>query len=87
MFAACRPPSLVTVTEGKLTPSEERVVRLVGRGRTNAEIAKALGLQPRTVAAHLTHAYRKLGVRSRTELALLIADAPVRAEAERTVIP
>lgn len=47
-------------TERKLTAAEEGVARLVARGRTNAEIAKALCMQPRTVAAHLTCAYRKL---------------------------
>jgi DNA-binding NarL/FixJ family response regulator len=72
-------------TERKLTAAEEHVARLVARGRTNAEIAKALCVEPRTVAAHLTRAYRKLGVRSRTELALLIAERSTH-DAERTVI-
>jgi pimeloyl-ACP methyl ester carboxylesterase len=54
-----------------LTPSERRVVGLVQRGMTNAEIAASLRISSRTVENHLTRAYSKLGVRSRTELALL----------------
>ena len=54
-----------------LTPSEGRIVRLAQRGLMNAEIAKQLRLSLRTVENHLSRAYGKLGVRSRTELALL----------------
>jgi DNA-binding CsgD family transcriptional regulator len=54
---------------GELTPTEERVARLAAAGRTNREIAESLFLSVRTVETHLTHAYRKLRVRSRTELA------------------
>ena len=58
-----------TRTEG-LTAAELRVAALVANGRTNREVAAALFLGERTVASHLTHIYAKLGVRSRTELAL-----------------
>jgi DNA-binding CsgD family transcriptional regulator len=54
-----------------LTPSEQRTVRLAQRGLSNAEIANQLELSLRTVENHLSRAYGKLGVRSRTELALL----------------
>ncbi len=54
-----------------LTPSERRIVGLAQRGLTNAEIASQLELSSRTVENHLARAYGKLGVRSRTELALL----------------
>ena len=54
-----------------LTPSERRIVGLAQRGLTNTEIASQLKLSSRTVENHLTRAYGKLGVRSRTELALL----------------
>lgn len=54
-----------------LTPSERRVAGLAQRGLTNAEIAGQMKLSPRTVENHLGRAYGKLGVRSRTELALL----------------
>jgi DNA-binding CsgD family transcriptional regulator len=52
-----------------LTPAEERVAALVAEGHTNKEVAAALFLTERTVEFHLTHVYRKLGVRSRAELA------------------
>jgi DNA-binding CsgD family transcriptional regulator len=52
-----------------LTASERRVAELVAAGRSNKEIAAALVVSQRTVEAHLTRAYSKLGVRSRTELA------------------
>jgi pimeloyl-ACP methyl ester carboxylesterase/DNA-binding CsgD family transcriptional regulator len=54
-----------------LTLSERRVVGLAQRGLTNSEISVSLRISPRTVENHLTRAYSKLGVRSRTELALL----------------
>jgi DNA-binding CsgD family transcriptional regulator len=54
-----------------LTPSERRIAGLAQRGLTNTEIASQLKLSPRTVENHLARAYGKLGVRSRTELALL----------------
>ena len=56
-------------TGGELTPAEERVAALVAEGRTNKEVAAALFVTERTVEFHLSHVYRKLGVRSRAELA------------------
>jgi DNA-binding CsgD family transcriptional regulator len=53
----------------ELTPAEERVAALVAEGLSNKEAAAALFLTERTVEFHLTHVYRKLGVRSRSELA------------------
>lgn len=54
----------------ELTARERSVCDLVAGGATNREAATALFLSPRTVEHHLRQAYRKLGVRSRTELAL-----------------
>ncbi len=54
---------------GELTPTEERVAELAGRGLRNTEIAAQLFVTPKTVEATLSRVYRKLGVRSRTELA------------------
>jgi DNA-binding CsgD family transcriptional regulator len=56
-----------------LTLSEARVARLIAEGRTDEEIAKGLGLTVVQVDADRAALYRKLGVRSRTELALLIS--------------
>jgi DNA-binding CsgD family transcriptional regulator len=59
---------------GGLTPTERRVAELVAQGHTNREVAGRLFLSTKTVAAHLTSAYAKLGVRSRTELARRLRD-------------
>jgi predicted ATPase/class 3 adenylate cyclase/DNA-binding CsgD family transcriptional regulator len=51
-----------------LTPAEHDVVRLVGEGLGNKDIATRLFVSPRTVQAHLTHVYTKLGLTSRVQL-------------------
>jgi DNA-binding CsgD family transcriptional regulator len=56
-----------------LTATEERIAALVGAGRRNREVAAELFVSVATVEAHLTRIYRKLGVRSRTELTGKIA--------------
>lgn len=58
-----------TENPNALTPTEQQVADLVVAGRSNAEIAANLVVSLRTVESNLTRAYRKLGVRSRTELA------------------
>jgi DNA-binding CsgD family transcriptional regulator len=55
---------------GGLTPTEEQVARLVAAGRTNREVAEALFVSVKTVDANLSRIFHKLGVRSRTELAI-----------------
>jgi DNA-binding NarL/FixJ family response regulator len=60
---------------GTLTPTESRIAALVAQGRRNREIAGELLVSAATVEAHLTRIYRKLGVRSRTELAQSIGNA------------
>ena len=52
-----------------LTPSETKVAALVAAGNTNREVADALFISVHTVEANLKRIYRKLGIRSRTELA------------------
>jgi DNA-binding CsgD family transcriptional regulator len=56
-------------SRGELTEAEARVAELVARGRTNREVADALFLTVHSVETSLTRIYRKLGVRSRAELA------------------
>jgi DNA-binding CsgD family transcriptional regulator len=57
-----------------LTPSERRVAELAAEGLSNREIAQSLFLTVKTVEGHLTHAYRKLDVHSRTELPKALAE-------------
>lgn len=64
-----RPRKIVRAGVDALTASERRVARMAAEGMTNKEIAQALFVTVRTVEAHLHHAYQKLGIASRTELA------------------
>jgi DNA-binding CsgD family transcriptional regulator len=67
-----------------LTPRETRVAMLVAQGARSRDVASALFLSERTVESHLAAVYRKLGVRSRTELAVhLAAPANVRGEVQQ----
>jgi DNA-binding NarL/FixJ family response regulator len=77
------PPSIASVVvrhlssteeqtpETALTAREMEVLCLVSQGLSNQQIAHKLDLSVRTIEAHLTHIYNKLGVGSRTEAALL----------------
>jgi DNA-binding NarL/FixJ family response regulator len=56
-----------------LTPTERRIADRVACGLSNAEVARELFLSPKTVEWNLSKIYRKLGVRSRTELAVQFA--------------
>ncbi len=57
----------------QLSQQELQVTRHVVRGARNREVATALFLSPKTVEGHLSSAYRKLGIRSRTELVARLA--------------
>jgi DNA-binding NarL/FixJ family response regulator len=58
------PPSVV------LSAREEEVLRMVTQGLPNKSIARRLGISERTVKAHLTHIFQRLGVTDRTQAAL-----------------
>ena len=81
--AGVRPPvrHVSASTLDELTPQEFQIARLVAAGQNNLEVAAALFLSRKTVEAHLTRVYRKVDVRSRTELAgvLLAQDGPAPA--------
>ena len=66
-----RRPSAETVEA--LTPRETDIVRLVGQGLGNKEIAYRLGVSVATVRTHLSKVYGKIGTASRVELAILAA--------------
>ncbi len=66
----------------RLTPQELQVALVVARGATNREAGSALFLSPKTIETHLGRIYRKLSVRSRTELAAFLARDGALREAE-----
>jgi DNA-binding CsgD family transcriptional regulator len=63
------------VDNAALTGAERRCAELAAAGATNREIAAALFVSVKTVEATLSRSYRKLGVRSRTQLARMLAEA------------
>ena len=79
---------------GALTPTEERVAALVASGRTYREVADVLFISPKTVQWNLSKIYRKLGVRSRGELAAKLAveggsrgESPSRDDDQSPAVP
>lgn len=74
--------SLATLTPGQLhnlderlsplSPREREVAIAVAAGATNKEVARSMGITERTVKAHLTAAFERLGVRDRMQLSLLV---------------
>jgi DNA-binding CsgD family transcriptional regulator len=67
--AGARPRRNVLTGPDALTPAEARIARLAADGQTNREIAQALFLSVKTVEWQLSHAYAKLRVERRGELA------------------
>jgi len=53
-----------------LSPREREVLRLVAAGRPNKLIARELGISEKTVKAHLTSLFQRIGVTDRTQAAL-----------------
>jgi len=68
--------------DGALTRTEWNVARLVAEGRRNREIASSLFMSVHTVEAHLTRIYRKLGIRSRSDLTRLVSDNAITLSAD-----
>ena len=67
--AGSRPRSVLRQGADALTPSERRVATMAAEGLSNPQIAQRLFITRATVESHLHAAYRKLGIRSRGELA------------------
>ncbi|HEY6608877.1 MAG TPA: helix-turn-helix transcriptional regulator, partial [Candidatus Limnocylindria bacterium] len=63
-----------TSSGGELTSTEANVARLVATGKSNREVAAALFVTPKAIEASLARIYAKRGVRSRTQLAHLLAE-------------
>ncbi|GGS34009.1 MULTISPECIES: response regulator [Actinokineospora] len=69
-FAAAEPPS-VPADLAVLTPREREVLTLVGRGRSNAELAADLTLSEATVKTHVARIFAKLALRDRAQAVVL----------------
>ncbi len=78
------PPAMGDVPPGvaELTPREREVLALIGQGASNREIARALFLSEGTVKNHVTHLLGRLGLRDRTQAALLAASLPPAPQIE-----
>ena len=72
---------------GELTAAERRIAALIAQGMRNREIGQTLFMSVATVEAHLTRIYRKLGIRSRSELARLVTDGTVVTTAADSLDP
>jgi DNA-binding CsgD family transcriptional regulator/tetratricopeptide (TPR) repeat protein len=70
-----RPRRTAMTGVDSLTPSERRVAEMAAAGPTNREIAQALFVTQRTVEVHLTSIYRKLAIKSRSQLAAALAQS------------
>ncbi|HXW45512.1 MAG TPA: LuxR C-terminal-related transcriptional regulator, partial [Streptosporangiaceae bacterium] len=62
-----------------LTPREHQIAAMVATGRSNKAIAAELSISPPTVARHIANISAKLGFRSRTQIAVWVADRPPAA--------
>jgi DNA-binding NarL/FixJ family response regulator len=67
-----------------LTPQQFKVLVLVAEGQLNKQIADALGISERTVKAHLSALFEKLGVRNRTQAGVLLRSLELTDPARRT---
>jgi len=67
-------PSAVSNALGLLTPREREVAQQAALGLSNKEIARKLDITERTVKAHLSASFERLGVKDRLQLALVLND-------------
>jgi DNA-binding CsgD family transcriptional regulator len=67
----------------QLTPQELQIALTIAGGVTNREAGARLFLSPKTIEVHLSRIYRKLGIRSRTELAHLLVEQDVTLAAKQ----
>lgn len=79
MAADARPPA-VPPEFAQLTPREQEVLQLIGKGFSNREIAEALYISERTVKNHVNSILRRLNLRDRTQAAILAATLTVNSD-------
>ena len=68
------PHARTRAAPGGLTARELEVARLIADGATNAELARALVIAPKTAAAHVSHILDKLGFSSRAQIARWVTE-------------
>jgi DNA-binding NarL/FixJ family response regulator len=77
-----RPPAAeMEGRHAELTPREEEVLSLVAQGRTDAEIASALGLTRNTVRNHVARVYGKIGAHNRSEAVIWARERGLNSKA------
>jgi DNA-binding CsgD family transcriptional regulator len=74
LATGARPRRIALSGVESLTPSERRVAQMAAEGQTNREVAQALFVSPKTVEVHLSSVYRKLEIRSRSQLPGALAE-------------
>jgi DNA-binding CsgD family transcriptional regulator/Tfp pilus assembly protein PilF len=74
LAAGAKPRRAALTGPEALTPMERRVSTMVASGLTNKEVAQSLFVTVKAVEWHLAHAYQKLGITSRRELAKSLGD-------------
>ena len=68
-FALLSYATISPARTASLTPTERAVLEALVCGQSNGQIARTRGVSARTIANHIANAFRKLGIRSRSELA------------------
>lgn len=63
-----------------LTKREQEVLSLLANGEDTNDLARTLGVRPRTVQKHLQRIYAKLGVKGRTAAALMVVRSGISKE-------
>ncbi|HTX26759.1 MAG TPA: LuxR C-terminal-related transcriptional regulator [Streptosporangiaceae bacterium] len=81
MLNAVKAYEVAAAPPSSLTPREYQIAAMVATGRSNKGIAEELSISPPTVARHIANIMAKLGFRSRTQIAVWIADRPLQAAA------
>lgn len=70
--ATSREDQQIAARLASLTPQQFRVLSQVADGQLNKQIADKLGIQERTIKAHLSLIFQKLGVRNRTQASVML---------------